>query len=251
MTYSRKEILEIMNDGAFPLSLKYDPDWILENSMGSHTLWLQEALARKMNLKPGMKVLDLGCGKAASSIFLAKEFGVRVWAADLWTSPTENWARIREAGCADTVFPLKADGTALPFADDFFDAMTSINSIFYYAAGDGFLKNNILRHVKPGGEIGIVVPGFTKEYAELPKEYLPYIDYGLDKYHGRAWWEDCLLKSGLVEIVSGDVFQGNLGNELFKKSMDIYNEHESTFNALAREDLTFTGIVAKRKIQNA
>ena len=36
-------------------------------------------------LEPGMRVLDLGCGKGLSSIFLAKEFGVQVWAADLWT----------------------------------------------------------------------------------------------------------------------------------------------------------------------
>jgi cyclopropane fatty-acyl-phospholipid synthase-like methyltransferase len=40
----------------------------------------------------------MGCGKAISSIFLAKEFGVEVWAADLWVKPTENWERIRGAG---------------------------------------------------------------------------------------------------------------------------------------------------------
>jgi hypothetical protein len=31
-------------------------------------------------------VLDLGCGRASSSIFLRREFGVQVWAADLWFS---------------------------------------------------------------------------------------------------------------------------------------------------------------------
>ena len=29
-----------------------------------------------MELEPGMRVLDMGCGKAISSIFLAKEFDV-------------------------------------------------------------------------------------------------------------------------------------------------------------------------------
>ena len=41
-----------------------------------------------MPIEPGMKVLDLGCGKAMSSIFLAREFRVSVWATDLWIPAT-------------------------------------------------------------------------------------------------------------------------------------------------------------------
>lgn len=52
--------------------------------MGPNVLWLTEFLGQAMELQPGMRVLDMGCGRALSSIFLAKEFGVQVWAADLW-----------------------------------------------------------------------------------------------------------------------------------------------------------------------
>lgn len=31
-----------------------------------------------------MRILDMGCGKAMSSIFLVKEFGIQVWANDPW-----------------------------------------------------------------------------------------------------------------------------------------------------------------------
>jgi cyclopropane fatty-acyl-phospholipid synthase-like methyltransferase len=41
--------------------------------------WLTSAL----DLRPRMRVLDLGCGRATSSIFLHREFGVQVWATDL------------------------------------------------------------------------------------------------------------------------------------------------------------------------
>ena len=41
----------------------YDPNWISENWMGPHPLWLLEELCEKMNLKSGMKVLDMGCAK--------------------------------------------------------------------------------------------------------------------------------------------------------------------------------------------
>ena len=59
-------------------------------------------------IRPGMRVLDLGCGRAMSSIFLRREFGVQVWATDLWFDTSENLQRIRDAGVADGVFPIHA-----------------------------------------------------------------------------------------------------------------------------------------------
>ena len=70
-----------------------------------------------------MRVLDLGCGRAPSSIFLRREFGVQVWATDLWFSASENLERIRDAGVDDGVFPIHADARSLPFAAEFFDAI--------------------------------------------------------------------------------------------------------------------------------
>ena len=68
----------------FPRSNQYDPDWIRAGvSGGAHPLWLTEWLSGALDLRPGMRVLDLGCGRALSSIFLHREFGVQVWATDL------------------------------------------------------------------------------------------------------------------------------------------------------------------------
>jgi cyclopropane fatty-acyl-phospholipid synthase-like methyltransferase len=50
-----------------------------------------------------MRVLDLGCGRALSSIFLRREFGVQVWATDLWFSTSENRQRILDAEVDDGV----------------------------------------------------------------------------------------------------------------------------------------------------
>src|ERR1700719_4832029 len=108
----------------FPLASQYHPEWVLANaSGGANSLWLTEWLASALELRPGMRVLDLGCGRAASSIFLRREFGVQVWATDLWFSASENSQRIRDAGVEDGVFPIHADARALPFAVDFFDAI--------------------------------------------------------------------------------------------------------------------------------
>jgi len=113
----------------FPRSSRYHPDWILAGaSGGANALWLTEWLSEAMSLQPGMKVLDLGCGRAMSSIFLRREFGVQVWATDLWFNASENFQRIRDAGVEDGVFPIHADARALPFAAEFFDAIVSIDS---------------------------------------------------------------------------------------------------------------------------
>src|SRR4051794_13867308 len=69
----------------FPRASHYHPEWVLAGISGAaNPLWMTEWLAEAMHLRSGMRVLDLGCGRATSSIFLHREFGVQVWATDLW-----------------------------------------------------------------------------------------------------------------------------------------------------------------------
>jgi SAM-dependent methyltransferase len=123
----------------FPRSSQYHPEWVIARpGSGSHNaLWLSEWLTSAMELRPGMRVLDLGCGPAMSSIFLHREFGVQVWATDLWQSASENLQRIRDAGVEDGVFPIHADARSLPFAEDFFDAIVCIGAFYYYDQPEG------------------------------------------------------------------------------------------------------------------
>ena len=123
----------------FPRSAEYDPEWIRRNQMGPNPLWLTEWLCEVMALQPGMRVLDLGCGKAISSIFLAKEYGVQVWATDLWIKPADNWKRICQAGLEARITPIYADARKLPYAEGFFEAVVCIDSYIYYGTDDLYL----------------------------------------------------------------------------------------------------------------
>ena len=89
----------------FSRSAKYDRAWIFDNSMGPNHLWLTEWLCRDMSLSSEMTILDMGCGKALTSIFLSKEFGCTVFANDLWISPSDNLKRISEQSLQKHVFP--------------------------------------------------------------------------------------------------------------------------------------------------
>ena len=185
MADAKAELEQALRCPEFPRSGKYDPEWVIENTMGPNVLWLTESLAQLMDLKPGMRVLDMGCGRAISSIFLAREYDLQVWAADLWIAPGENWQRIREAGLGDRVFPIHAEARALPFAGEFFDAILSMDSYHYFGTDDMYLGDHFAHLVKPGGQIGIVVPALVREWppSELPPHLAPYWEYSMNTLH--------------------------------------------------------------------
>src|SRR5215510_6389983 len=189
----------------FPRSSQYHPEWILANaSGGANSLWLTEWLTEALDLRPGMRVLDLGCGRAASSIFLRREFGVQVWAVDLWFSVSENLQRIRDAGVEEGVFPLHADARSLPFATEFFDAIMSIDSFIYYGTEDLYL-NYLARLVKPGGPIGIAGAGLAREMeGSIPAYLQSWWTPDMCILHSAAWWRRHWERTGILDIAVAD-----------------------------------------------
>lgn len=136
----------------------------------------------------------------------------------------------------------------LPFADDFFDAMVSINSLFFYATEEAFLKEHILRNVKPGGEIGLILPCFLREYEDgVPEELQPHWANELYNWHTLEWWVKHLEQSGMVDIVVADHLPDQEGSRIYQQSSCMFNSHEMPFNVLARDNISFVRIVAVRK----
>jgi SAM-dependent methyltransferase len=189
----------------FPRSSKYNPEWVLASvSGGANSLWLVEWLTEALDLRPGMRVLDLGCGRAASSIFLRREFGVQVWATDLWFSASENIQRIRDAGVDDGVFPIHSDARSLPYAADFFDAIVSIDSFFYYGTDDLYL-NYLARFVKPGGPVAIAGAGLIQEIGDaLPEHLREWWTPELWCLHSAGWWRRHWERTGILEVELAD-----------------------------------------------
>jgi cyclopropane fatty-acyl-phospholipid synthase-like methyltransferase len=167
----------------------------------ANSLWLTEWLTTTMDLRPGMRVLDLGCGRATSSIFLRLEFGVQVWVTDLWFSASENNQRIQDAGVADGVFPIHANARSLPFADNYFDAIVSIDSFPYYGTDDLYL-NYLARFVKPGGQIGIAGAGLVQEIEGAVPEHLRELWHQdqLWAFHSAAWWRRHWERTGIMDV---------------------------------------------------
>jgi SAM-dependent methyltransferase len=194
----------LIND-RFPRSNEYHPEWVIAGvSGGANSLWLTEWLSAAMDLRPGMRVLDLGCGRGMSSIFLRREFGVQVWATDLWFSPSERLHRIRDAGVEDGVFPVHADARSLPFASEFFDAIVSIDSFPYYGTDEHYL-NYLARFVKSGGVIGVAGAGLMREIeGQVPDSLKAWWEPGMWCFHSAAWWQRHWERTGIVDVELAD-----------------------------------------------
>lgn len=188
----------------FPRSEKYTAEWVCEGGMGSNPLWQTEWLCERLDLQPGMRVLDLGCGRAKSSIFLAREFGVEVWATDLWIAATENWQRIRDAGLEGRVFPLHCDARALPFAAEFFDAIVAVDCYSYFGTDDLYL-NYLVQFAKPGAAIGIAGAGLRHEMdGPIPEHLRAFWTQDVWALHSAAWWRRLWERTQLLNITAAD-----------------------------------------------
>ena len=237
----------------FPRSARYPAEWMLDNLMGPNAVWLAESLSQVLPLEPGMRVLDMGCGKGISSIFLAQEFGVQVWATDLWIRPTENWGRIRAAGLEDLVLPIYAEAHSLPFAEEFFDAAISLDAYHYFGTADLYLSY-YARFVKPGGQLGIVVPGIAQEFAGVvPTHLAPYWEPDFWSFHGPAWWRSHWERTGPVEVTHADMVPNGWRHWL--KWLEVATAHgypssedEAAMVRLdAGRNLGFTRLVARKR----
>ena len=259
MKITKKRMKELLKNDRYPRSAKYDPAWVLKGWMGPNVLWLTEWLCEKMELKPGMRVLDMGCGKALSSIFLAKEFGVKVWANDLWISATENWQRIRDAGLENQVYPIHAEAHDLPYAEGFFDAIVSMDSYQYYGTDDLYLTY-FQKFMRSGGQIGIVVPGLAKDFKGPVPEHLtrPHKDRGtfwVDEcwcFHTAEWWQKHWGKMSVMKDVKADVLPDGIKHWIqYEKACEeagtlIFTSEAEILEADAGRYLALIRVVGKK-----
>ena len=152
----------------YPLNEKYSSPKLMAKIMGPNPMKLEEELLTGHLIPAGSVVCDLGSGQGLTSVFLAKEYGFTVYAADLWSDPEENRQFFREMGLSDAeIIPVKADATDLPFEKEFFDGVVSTDSYNYFGRDPDYLDEKLLPFVKKGGIlIALKGPELETELAE-------------------------------------------------------------------------------------
>lgn len=128
---------------------------------------------RRLDLRAGQRLLDLGCGEGRHVVSAAYRddldaVGIDLKADDLATARQ----RAAEISTPGRVHLARADGLHLPFADATFDRVICSEVLEHIADYRGVLREAI-RVLKDGGRLALSVPRYTPEVIcwQLSQDY--------------------------------------------------------------------------------
>lgn len=167
-----------------------------EHLMGPNSLkLLDELLVNAPDAVGDGYVLDLGCGTAITSLFLARETQAeKVFATDLWVSAGDNWRRARAWGAAEKLIPIHADATDLPYGEGFFQSIVSVDAYHYFGGTEGFFAEKILPLLAPGGHMLLAMPGVKEEGVQSSSLMQEWAGDEASLFHSAEWWKQHILK---------------------------------------------------------
>jgi ubiquinone/menaquinone biosynthesis C-methylase UbiE len=128
--------------------------------MENHHLNITEKTLRLMDLRPGERVLDLGCGSGWATRLLSRLVGEGPEGFGQVVGLDVSDEMIRQARAASKDFEniLYVLGSAqqIPWEENFFDKVLSVESFYYYADQDRSLTE-LFRVMAPHGRLFILI----------------------------------------------------------------------------------------------
>lgn len=179
------------------------------------------AVIGSLQLPPGSRGLDAGCGIGLQTPLLAEAIGPdsQIMGIDMLPGlllfGSEYFCR---TDCTNHIMFSAADTGQLPFADNSFDWVWSADCIGYPVAELAPILEELARVVKPGGSVNILawssqqlLPGYPLLEARLNatcSAYLPYLDETdpeLNFLRAPRWFREVGLEEIRAQTFVGDV----------------------------------------------
>ena len=138
--------------------------------MESHHLSITEQTVRLMDLKPGERVLDLGCGTGWATRLLARLVGdgPSGFGQVVGIDVSDEMIRRARAASRDFENVLHIWGSAhqIPWEENFFDKVLSVESFYYYNDQERALAE-LFRVMAPRGKLYILINLYRDNHYSL------------------------------------------------------------------------------------
>ncbi|OTA55448.1 S-adenosyl-L-methionine-dependent methyltransferase [Hypoxylon sp. EC38] len=195
-------------------------------SVLDNQLLYEESIAKDIGLKPGMKVLDLGCGRGRVAAHMTSFSGVQVTGLNIDANQIAQAKEWNERCGFNNEFVVHdQNDLPLPFADESFDAFYEIQALSLCKDPSASFKE-IYRVLKPGAKFSLLdwvsLPPYdpeNPEHAGLMRRVKPLI--GAVGTPTPAGFEKALMDAGFSVTKSDNPSIGGLQAPLIDK-VDIY-----------------------------
>ncbi|KAK9106054.1 hypothetical protein Scep_022898 [Stephania cephalantha] len=185
----------------------------------------------KMHLKPGQKVLDVGCGIGGGDFYMAENFDVEVLGIDLSINMV-SFALERAIGRKCSVEFEVADCTTKEYPDNSFDVIYSRDTILHIQDKPALFKK-FFKWLKPGGMV--LISDYCKCAGPPSIKFAEYIKQrGYDLHDVEAYGQ-MLKEAGFSDVVAEDRTDQFL--KVLKRELDaIEKEKDEFISDFSQED---------------
>ena len=206
-----------------------------EQSVLSNQILFERIVANDLQLRPGDKVLELGCGCGAIAEHIAELTGATPYGLNLDRSQIEKaWKNPNLPRDQFTVGDLNM---VLEFDDESFDAIYAIQPMTYIS-NHARTFSEVLRVLKPGGRFVINDVAALDAYDRDNEHQRTLIQHTRElTVFGGFWyyryWENAYRDAGF-ELISS---VGRPAVELIKKEVALFSRYEAVFRFLTKVHL--------------
>ncbi|KAG5618873.1 hypothetical protein H5410_018697 [Solanum commersonii] len=184
-----------------------------------------------LDLQPGQKVLDVGCGIGGGNFYMAEKYDVHVVGIDLSINMI-SFALERAIGLKCAVEFEVADCTKKTYPDCTFDVIYSRDTILHIQDKPALFRS-FYKWLRPGGKV--LISDYCKRAGPASKEFKGYIKQrGYDLHDVEAYGQ-MLRDAGFHEVVAEDRTEQFI--EVLQKELDnVEKERESFIHEFSEQD---------------